>query len=105
MSRFSSFNVVAAVRDLLGFLRMRQRHEFAAALIAVAVTGWVLYAFDQDSYMERAPRIVYVESWPATRTDAQIEAEQKVDAAAKKKALDARTAEYRKLADSLGIKY
>jgi hypothetical protein len=95
----------AVFADLLAFFRGRERHDYIAAALAVLITGFVVFAFNHDSRMERQPQIVFVESWPATRTDDQIKAEQKVDAAAKQKAMDERRDEFRKLADQMGIDY
>ena len=82
MGSFSRFSPVRAYRDLRLFLRGRQPYELGFLALAMLVTGFLIYAFSKDSYAEREyrPNIVYVEQWPADRTDAQIVAQQKIDA-------------------------
>lgn len=103
MSRLARFNLLAAFRDLAGFLRMRERHHWIAGLAALLVTGWVVYALAQDSYMERAPEVVYVNSWPTTRSDAEIKREITAASEARHKAEAERRREFQKLADQFGI--
>ncbi|USI73360.1 hypothetical protein [Sphingomonas morindae] len=95
---------LAAWQDFVGFLRSRERHDYIAALLAVAITSFILYAFYHDSYAERQPRIVYVESWPATRTDAEIKRDITAEQAARDRAKAERQAQYKRLADQLGIR-
>jgi hypothetical protein len=66
MGSFSRFSPVRAYRDLRLFLRGRQPYELGFLALAMLVTGFLIY--------------VYVEQWPADRTDAQIVAQQKIDA-------------------------
>jgi hypothetical protein len=47
------------------------------------------------------PQLIYVESWPANRTDEQIKAEQKIDQAARDKAKAERQRQFKKLDDQL----
>ncbi len=89
MGMFSRFSPLAAYRDLRFFLGNRQPHQLWFMIAALGVTSFLIYAFVRDSYVEPVYRrnIVYVEQWPADRTDAQIVAQQKIDAPAKTKAL------------------
>lgn len=82
MGFFSRFSPVRAYRDLRLFFSHRQPYELGFLALAMLVTGFLIYAFSKDSYAEREyrPNIVYVEQWPADRTDEQILAQQKVDA-------------------------
>jgi len=76
---------VRAIRDLRFFLAQRRQHELWFMLLAMAITLVVLWAFVKDSHIE-APyerNIIYVESWPITRTEEQIKAQQKIDQAKK----------------------
>ena len=95
------FNVAAAFRDLAGFLRARERHEYVFAVLAVAITGFIVFAFNHDSKFTQAPQIVYVESWPATRSDAEIKRDITADQAARDKAKAERQAEFKKIDDGL----
>lgn len=74
-----------ALRDLRFFLSQRKPHQLVFMLLAMAVTLVILWMFVKDSHIE-APykrNIIYVESWPITRTDEQIRAQQKIDQAKK----------------------
>lgn len=89
MGFFSRFAPLRAYRDLRFFLSQRQPYELWFLIAALMVTGFLVYAFAHDSYAEREyhPTIIYVEQWPADRTDAQIRAQQKIDAPIKARAL------------------
>ncbi|TXC72282.1 hypothetical protein FSB78_16015 [Sphingomonas ginsenosidivorax] len=89
MGFFSRFSPLAAYRDLRFFLANRQPHELWFLIAALCVTSFLVYAFAKDSYAEPVyrPKIIYVEQWPSDRTDAQIIAQQKIDAPIKAKAL------------------
>lgn len=99
-----------AVRDLRLYLARRKRHELWFLLLALAMTAGILFMFFKDSQFEKPykPNIIYVESWPLTRSDAEIVAQQKIDQA-KKEAERAeierkqkrRQAEYKKIDDTL----
>jgi len=90
--------------DLKTFLAGRERHRLLFAFLAIAITGLMLLGFYVDSRPEpQPPQIIYAQSWPASRTDAEIIAQQKID----QKKLDARREEkrrqYQRLAKQLGI--
>ena len=89
MAFFSRFSPIRAYRDLRFFLRQRRPHELGFLAAAMAITGFLVFAFFKDSYVEPEyrPNIIYVEQWRADRTDAQIIAQQKIDAPIKAKAL------------------
>ena len=89
MSFLRNMSPVRAYRDLRVFLASRERYELGFLFAAMLVTSFFIYAFAKDSYFEPAykPNIIYVEQWPATRTDAEIRAQQKIDAVTKAKRL------------------
>ena len=104
------FSPIVAYRDLRLFLSQRQPYEFVFLFAALCVTSFLVYAFAKDSYVEKEyrPNIVYVEQWPADRTDAQILAQQKIDAPIKAKRLaeqkareDAMRASFKRMDDKL----
>ena len=95
------FNIAAAFRDLAGFLRGRERHEYVFAALALAITAFIVFAFNHDSKFTPPEKIVYVESWPATRSDAEIRRDITADAQARGKAKAARQAEFKKLDDGM----
>jgi hypothetical protein len=76
----------ALVEDLRTFWRARRRGHWVAAILAAVMTGGIVIAFLIDSHQLAQPReqIIFLDSWPADRTDDQIRARQKAD-------LDART--------------
>ena len=81
MRFFSRFSPVRAYRDLRFFLSQRQPYELGFLVLAMAITGFLIFAFAHDSYAEPVyrPNIIYVEQWSANRTDAEIIAQQKID--------------------------
>lgn len=74
------------VEDLRVFWRTRPRGHWIAAGLAATITTGILLAFYIDSRQLAEPReqVIFLDSWPANRTDDQIRAQQKAD-------LDART--------------
>jgi hypothetical protein len=82
VSYFSRFSPVRAYRDLRLFLSDRQPYELIFLALAIVVTGVVIAGFYVDSRIEKPyerPEIIWVDSWPADRTDAEIKAKQAVD--------------------------
>ena len=99
MQFLSRFSPVRAYRDLRLFLASRQPYELGFLALAMLVTGFFVYAFAHDSTVPVAykPDIIYVEQWPATRTDAEVRAQQKIDSVEKTRLL----AEQKKREDEL----
>ena len=81
MNFFSRFSPVRAYRDLRFFLSQRRPYELGFLALAMAVTGFFIFAFMRDDYAEPVyrPNIIYVEQWRADRSDAEIVAQQKID--------------------------
>lgn len=112
MSFLRFFNVAAALRDLGQLLTRRRKYDLLFAGLAVAITGTVIVGFYLDGFMNMMPpwkrEIIYIESWPADRSQAEILAQQKIDME-KKKIEDAkleaerkkRQAEFKKIDDAL----
>lgn len=110
MRFFSRMSPIRAYKDLRLFLATRERYEFVFLALAMAITGFLIYAFYRDSTIPREYRrdIVYVEQWPADRTDAQIRAQQAIDGPIRAKQLaeqqaarERRQAEFKKVDDQL----
>lgn len=110
MQFFSRMSPVRAYKDLRQFLAAREPYELGFLVLAMAITGFFVYAFAHDSRAEPTYKrnIVYVQQWPASRTDAEIRAQQRIDAPIKaarmKEIADAeakRRAEFKKLDDQL----
>lgn len=95
----------AALRDLTSFLRQRSREQILGAAMAVLVTIIIVIIFLVDSKINTAPpeQIVYVENYPANRTDEQIKADQKKDSEERRKAAEARRQEFQELEKKFGI--
>ena len=95
----------AALADLLAFMRQRSREQVTAAALAVLVTAIIVVEFLVDSKINTAPppQIVYVESWSANRTDAEIIADQKKHQAEREAAMKERQRQFQKLEKQLGI--
>lgn len=94
----------AVWRDLRSFFATRQRHQLVFGALALAIPALIIAGFYHDSKFGPPPQQMYfVESWPADRSDAEIVARQKIDAAAKRKAMAERRAAYQRLAKSMNI--
>jgi ABC-type Na+ efflux pump permease subunit len=94
-----------ALRDLWAFLRQRSREQVIGAILAVLVTIIIVIIFLVDSKINTAPpqQIIYVEQWPANRTDAEIKGDQTKVQAAKEAAQKERQRQFQKLEKQLGI--
>lgn len=102
-----------AIGDLIGFIKARKRSEVLFGLLAVGITLlWFVMIFDklnpEPEY--RAPPVNYAKQWPATRTEADVKAQQAKDLPgeiAEKKRLEAeaaaRKAQYDRLAKQFGL--
>lgn len=96
----------AALRDLVAFLRHRSREQVIGAVLAVLVTAIIVLEFILQPYtLPQSPApVIYVQSWSANRTTAEIVADQKKDQEAKRQQQLARQREFQKLAKDFGIK-
>jgi hypothetical protein len=94
-----------ALRDLLAFMRQRSREQVIGASLAILVTAIIVIEFAVDSKMGTAPdpEVVQVDLYASNRTDAQIAADQKKDAAAKEAQKKEDQKQYQQLAKQLGI--
>jgi hypothetical protein len=87
MSLFARLNPFRALADLRRFLRSRGRHEVVFLFAALFVCFLIVGGFFLSSRIIKPyqpPTIIYVQSWRADRTDAEIIAQQKIDLAKKK---------------------
>jgi hypothetical protein len=94
---------LAAWRDLKAFLGQQERHKLVFAVIAICIPAVIVAGFYVDANIKPEPQIIYVENWPANRTDEQIKAEQKIDQAKRDKAMAARQRQYQELEKRLGM--
>lgn len=95
----------AALRDLGAFLHQRSREQLVGASLALLSTVIIVILFLVDSKINTAPpaQIVYVESWSANRTDAEIVAQQKKDQEARRAAQLEKQRQFQKLEKQLGM--
>jgi hypothetical protein len=89
--------------DLKAFASERRPHQWMAMAFAIAMPIIIVVIFAIDGQTNIAPRaeIIYVESYPANRTDAQIIADQKKDQAAREAAQKERQRQWQKLDKSM----
>ncbi|MBA3675992.1 MAG: hypothetical protein H0W74_01130 [Sphingosinicella sp.] len=95
----------ALLTDLCAFARERSRHQWIAAFFAVLMPIVIVVGFYFDAQTNILPgeQIVYVENWPANRTDEQIKAQQKIDQERKEKAIAERQRQFQELEKRLGM--
>ena len=92
-------------RDLLAFIRQREREHVIGAGLAVLVTMIIVIIFLVDPRVNTAPpqQVTYVELYSSNRTDAEIIADQKKDAAARLAAKQERQRQFQQLENQLGM--
>jgi hypothetical protein len=87
MSFFRHLSIPRAYRDVRRFLLTRKPYELWFLIASMAITMLIIVAFDIDSNIkpEYHETIIYVQSWPLNRSEAEILAQQKIDMAKKAK--------------------
>ena len=95
----------AAWRDLANFVRQREREHVIGASLAVLVTMIIVIVFLVDPKVNTAPpeQVTYAEIYSANRTDAEIIADQKKDAAEKAAFKKEKQRQFQKLENQLGM--
>ena len=95
----------AAISDLAALIRQRSSEQLIGAALALLSTIIIVILFLVDSKVNTAPsaQIVYVESWSANRTDAEIAAQQKKDQAAKREAELEKQRQFQRLENRFGM--
>jgi hypothetical protein len=73
----------ALVADIRAFAAERSRYQWAGLAVAITMPVLIIAGFYHDSShgIAPGPQLIYVDSWPATRTDEEIKADQKKDQA------------------------
>ena len=89
--------------DLRAFTSERRPHQWVAMALAVAMPVAIVVTFylDGKTNILPGPQLIYVESWPANRSDEEIKAQQKIDQAARDKANKERQRQFKELDDKL----
>lgn len=95
-----------ALADLGAFFRARGRHQLVAVALALLIPALILLAFYADGQTNLAPprrSLIYAESWSASRSDAEIVAQQKIDAKIKSDYAAEKQRSYQRLEKRLGM--
>jgi hypothetical protein len=89
----------ALIADIRAFAAQRSRYQLIAFAAALAIPIAILWLFVLDSRgLEPGPRVIYVESYPANRSDDEIRAAQ----LERQRAAQARAEETRRRWKALG---
>lgn len=92
--------------DIKALLRHQERHKLLIALASIMMPAIIVTGFYVDSKMDPPKaQIIYAQSWPASRTDAEIVKQNVADQKIRDALLAEKQRSYRKLADQLGIDY
>lgn len=95
----------AILEDIKSFARDRRPHQWFAAAGALTMTFGVLVLFYMDSKDQILPReqIVYIDSWRADRSDAEIKVAQEKRQKEREEAIKARQKMFQDLERKLGM--
>lgn len=90
--------------DLKAFINAREKHQLIAAAAALVIPAILVAGFYLDARsLGPKEQVIFVESWSADRTDAEIIARQKVEQAEEEKRRAARQETYRKLKEKVPL--
>lgn len=94
----------ALIADIRAFMAERSRHQLIAAGFAVLIPVLIIVMFLADANsLKPGEDLVYVQSWSANRTDAEIIAQQKIDQKKKEAAQAERRRQFQQLENTLGM--
>jgi hypothetical protein len=93
----------ALVADVRDFWRNRPRHTWFAAALAVGTAAAIFFTFylDYGTVEDRREQIMFIDSWPANRTDAEIIAKQQADKAERDAAIEERRRQLERIDQNL----
>ncbi len=91
--------------DLRAFARERGRHQWVAAFFALVMPVVIVVGFIVDANTNTMPgeQTIYVESWSAKRTDAEIKAAQKRREEERQAGAEERQRQFKELEKKFGI--
>lgn len=95
-----------AARDLKSMFRSMDRPRWVFLALALTITTLLLWGFLRDSDWRNLglkPQLIYVESWPADRSDAEIQAQQARDSRLRAQAETERQRQFQQLENKLGL--
>lgn len=89
--------------DIKAIFGQRSPHRMVAATAALVMplAILVIFYFDARTNIMPGPQVIYVESWPADRSDEQIIAKQKADQAEREALLEERRRQFQRLDERL----
>lgn len=96
----------SALGDLWSYFRENRPHKWPLLGLSMAITWVIMWVFMVDANTNTMPtrnKIIYVQSWDASRSDAAIILQQKIDLAKSEAALQKRQKQMQGWADSFGI--
>jgi hypothetical protein len=89
-------------RDLKAFLGEQGRYKYLFAFLSILMPTLLIAGFYVDSRVDPpGPQIIYIQNWPADRSDAEIKAQQKIDQAKRDAALEKRRRQFQKADEDL----
>lgn len=95
----------SAFRDLRAFMGQRSREQVWGAVFSLTITAIIIVIFFYDAKVNTAPppSVVYLEDYPADRTDEDIQADQKADSEERARLREAQKEQFREIQRKLGI--
>jgi hypothetical protein len=96
----------SALSDLWSYFRETRPHKWPLLGLSAAITYVIIWAFIVDANTNTMPtrnKIIYVESWDASRSDAAVILQQKIDLAKREAALQKRQKQMQGWADAFGV--
>ncbi|WP_031308922.1 hypothetical protein [Sphingobium sp. C100] len=98
----------SALGDFWGYFRQQRQHKWPLLGLSVALTWVIVWTFIIDANTNTMPtrnKIIYVQSWDASRSDAAIILQQKIDFAKREAALVKQQQKMQGYADAFGIEW
>ena len=97
---------LGAIADLWNYVKEDRPHRWASMGLAITIPAVVMYVIYRSLIPEpQGPSIIYVESWPLDRSQADVEKDWLERAKQANEDNAKRREAYRAVADSLGIDY
>ncbi|GLV24120.1 hypothetical protein [Sphingobium sp. Cam5-1] len=96
----------SALGDMWSYFRENRPHKWPLLGLSMAITWVIIWVFMVDANTNTMPtrnKIIYVQSWDASRSDAAIILQQKIDLAKGEAALQKRQKQMQGWADAFGI--
>ncbi len=98
----------SALGDFWGYFKQQRRHKWPLLGVSAALTYVIIWTFIVDANTNTMPtrnKIIYVQSWDASRSDAAVILQQKMDFAKREAALQTQQKKMQGFADAFGIEW